>query len=418
MPEILLTFAGLSWQKGSAAQVVSLVRQLQQMRSDLRITLLSHCIDIDAGPAARLGVEVGGIPMRQGVSQRARSCALALTNLRTIGSGISRRIFSGGRPPLDPRLAAFHRADLVLDLSGDSYRDPPGGRSPAHNLVMLACKAVNRPCALMSQSLGPFRRRNRTLTRWCLNQAGLIYIREVRSFELLLDLGIDPDRLLLAPDLAFTLGAADCGTTTTILEREFPHMASLPRPWIGLSPSGFLFTRLGARRAQFQARVLAELIRHIVRRLRGTVILIPHEVSPAGFNMDDVAAANLVAQAAGCPESLRVLRGDYDPGVIKAIVSRLDALVAARMHAGIAGLSSAVPTMLVSWSHKYEGLMEQVGLAEFVWNVCAPPRHSLNELFDDLWNRRDEVRTRLRAYNGRAIPAVKAAVARGISQLP
>jgi colanic acid/amylovoran biosynthesis protein len=416
MPEVLITFAGLSWQKGSAAQVISLVDQIRQIRSDVRITLLSHCGHLDAKPAARIDIEVAGIPISRRAGQTARSLALALMNIRVIASGLSSWIAPRCTPPRDWLVALYRQSDLVLDLSGDSYRDPPGGYSPAHNLMLLACRTVNRPCALISQSIGPFRARNEPLTRWCLNGAALIYVREMRSFELLLRLGVHRERLLLAPDLAFTLRPATTDCVTKILEREFPR--TMPKPWIGVSPSGLLFTRLSARERLFQARALQDLVRHILRRVGGTVLLIPHEISPAGYHMDDVAAAEIIAEGAGCSDSVCVLRGDYDPGVIKGIVGRLDALVASRMHAGIAGLSSSVPTLMISWSHKYEGLMEQIGLPEFVWNVSAPSPAPLNEVFDDLWIRREEVRRHLSAYNETVGPVIHATVAQAISGLP
>ena len=63
-------------------------------------------------------------------------------------------------------------------------------------------------------------------------------------------------------------------------------------------------------------------------------------------------------------------------------------LIASRMHAGIAGLSSGVPTLFAGWSHKYLGLMEEIGLGEFVWEQRDAAPGSLPPLFDRMWRER------------------------------
>ena len=64
---VLLTFATVSWQKGSAAQVQSLVAELRRTRPDLRFRLLSQCPELDGAAAKELGVEIGRASCRERV---------------------------------------------------------------------------------------------------------------------------------------------------------------------------------------------------------------------------------------------------------------------------------------------------------------------------------------------------------------
>lgn len=76
------------------------------------------------------------------------------------------------------------------------------------------------------------------------------------------------------------------------------------------------------------------------------------------------------------------------------------------MHAAIAALSSNVPTIMLSWSHKYSGLMQEIGLEHCVWQSggCAA---ELEQLIDWTWERRGPIRAVLEAYNETAREAVQ-----------
>jgi len=402
LPEVLLTFAGLSWQKGSAAQVVSLVSQIRKFRKDICISLLSHYADLDAGPAKKLGVDIVGYPLYRHTTANTRSLELMLVRMGSAGSALARR--AGFSVPLRDEgvSSAYRRANLVLDLSGDSFRDSPGGKSIAHNVNLLACQAFGVPYALASQSLGPFRWHSRSLTRYCLNQARLIYIRERRTLRVLTDLGVNTRLIELAPDLAFALPAASSEEVSRILFSEYPNVDTLLRPWVGISTSSLFFTRLSRSNRKLFLRRIVELALHVNRTIGGSVFLIPHEIRPPQLGIDDVSAADLLATALDCPPWLHVIRGNYGPSEIKGIVSRFDALIACRMHAGIAALSSGIPTLMISWSHKYAGVMEDLGLAEFVWDFLAPAGRELGPLFDELWQQRRSVSERLHDFNARA----------------
>jgi colanic acid/amylovoran biosynthesis protein WcaK/AmsJ len=111
------------------------------------------------------------------------------------------------------------------------------------------------------------------------------------------------------------------------------------------------------------------------------------------------------------------LRGDYGPSHLKGFIAECDVLVASRMHAAIAGLSSGIPTLLVVWSHKYAGLMEEIELDGCVWDQNAPAE-PLVGLFERLWNRRDAVRRHLLDYTARARREIAATTERIAACIP
>ncbi len=398
-PTILLTFATVSWQKGSAAQVESLVGELRRRRPELRFRLLSHWPELDRIPARALGVEVVDPGFAAGAFRDRRSVALLWRRLRGAVNVRMRR--SGLRPSrdLDAVAEAYASADLVADLSGDSYRDPPGGFALAHHAGLVLALASGVPFALASQSVGPFWRPGRPLTRWVLRRARFLYVRERRSTDILTALGIPEDRIRIAPDVAFALPAAPA---ELLLAAEGLEADRLPRPWFGLSLS-HLAARLAARRGTNAYRdEMARTAAHLQRVHGGTVFLIPHELAPFAGGPDDRREADVLRRRLGAPPWLHSIRGDHAAPSLKGLIARCEALIASRMHAGIAGLSSGVPTLLVSWSHKYLGIMEKIGLPEYVWEQREAAPGSLPPLFDRMWRERARIRERLLAYTARA----------------
>jgi polysaccharide pyruvyl transferase WcaK-like protein len=413
MPDILITFATLSVSKGSAAQVISFLSEARALRDDLNITLVSHHSDLDARAARPLGVNLVGYPLGRATRLNSRSLFMLLTRLRVLAGGA---LEGAGLPhefiTREQVARAYRGADLILDFSGDSYRDRPGGVSIAHNVNLLAARAARVPCVLMSQSLGPFRRYNRPLTRHCLNRAKLIYIRELRTAELLLRLGVKPELLFLAPDLAFCLPAAPTAVVSGMLEAGGISPERIPRPWVGLSLSSLTkaISRGGDGNSYFAA--MGRLVRHVRERLNASVFLVPHEINPPQLGEDDVAAAEKFVEMMGRPGWLHAVAGDCGPCELKGLIASFDAFVGGRMHAAIAALSSGVPTMAVSWSHKYEGLMEQIGMPEFSWSVSDKAGRDPADIFDALWRRRAAVRGRLIGFTEFSRPLIREAVRR------
>ena len=135
MANILLTFCHLSWQKGSAAQVISFVNELRQHEDDIDFVLLSHFTDLDQALAHKHRVRTAGFPCSARITQDLRSLHHVVLQLALILWALLKKVRIS--VPLlinNPVARAYLEADLVADLSGDSYRDRPGGFSPAHNV--------------------------------------------------------------------------------------------------------------------------------------------------------------------------------------------------------------------------------------------------------------------------------------------
>jgi colanic acid/amylovoran biosynthesis protein WcaK/AmsJ len=407
MKKILMTFATVSWQKGSAAQVFTFVREMRRLDSEIEFTLLSHCYDVDSKPASDLGISLTNFHIDPAESSTRRSLRIFSFQLQLIlwsllnKLGINISILVN-----NPIAAAYMDTDLIADLSGDSYRDRPGGVSVAHNVNLIAAKLLKKPIVLVSQSLGPFKWYSRQLSRHALNLADLIYIREKRTLSILRELKIK-SKIAVAPDIAFILTSYKKEKLLEIYNKEGISKEDCNKKLFGISTSTLLYYLSENKHKYDYTLSMVHLIEYLHEAYDATVLLIPHEIKPACMGIDDRLVSYKLAERLQCPPWLKVIQCDYDPSEIKTLISSLDVLIAARMHAGIAALSSNIPTILLSWSHKYIGLLEEIGIRECIWDGNTESSDELKTLFDKIMQDKDSIKQALSRYNSVAEESIR-----------
>jgi len=392
-----LTFTNLSWQKGSAAQVVSFIREFRRIHGPTRFILLSQYCDLDNLLAKTCNVDVVGYPFTPGISPTLQNCRwLWQVVLTVIFYGLGKIRIKTAFLERNAIASALIQTDMVADLSGDSYRDRPGGFSLAHNIFLISMMLLSKPIVLVSQSLGPFRWYNRILTSMVLKKLNFIYVREKRSLALIEGLGVKSDNILLAPDIAFMLSVPDewkprrSWQDAGVSERYPNHGV------VGISVS-CLMMELPDKGARYLDAIVAAAS-HAHEKYGARILLVPHVVNRPELGADDRGACKHVFDILGRPDWVMIVDGDCGPGELKGIISGCDLFVASRMHAGIAALSSSIPTIFLAWSHKYRGLLEEIGLEKYVWELEREHPSILPALLDDLWLNRIETRRILDAY--------------------
>ena len=64
--------------------------------------------------------------------------------------------------------------------------------------------------------------------------------------------------------------------------------------------------------------------------------------------------------------SLGYLSGVYDQSEIKHIIGQCDFFIGSRMHACIGAVSQNIASVSIAYSNKFRGVMETVGMDEYV----------------------------------------------------
>ncbi|MET3528121.1 polysaccharide pyruvyl transferase WcaK-like protein [Phenylobacterium koreense] len=250
--------------------------------------------------------------------------------------------------------SAIGDQDCVLDIgAGDSFADIYGPRRFAFLwLTKMMTIARRIPLLLSPQTIGPFTKpAYRPFAKVALSRADTVVARDQLSLDVLRQLA-PTAKGLLSVDVAFALPYVD---------RSAERGGAKVR--VGVNVSGLLFNEADSGRNRFGLEVhYAELMRRLLRDIEARpdmeAHLITHATHPHILWDDDRSVADKLAEE--FPSAVRV--ADFaGPSEAKSYISAMDFLIAGRMHACIAALSSGTPVVPVAYSRKFSGLFGMLG---------------------------------------------------------
>jgi polysaccharide pyruvyl transferase WcaK-like protein len=318
----------------------------------------------------------------------------------------------------NPGLKKVQEADVVLDISGgDSFTDIYGSRRfwdvSLPKLIALEQKV---PLVLLPQTYGPFRSEKlRRVAQNIVQRAQCAWARDEDSFTSLKNLlgtAFDPNRHRVGVDVAFGLekrkprGDLPPDFLVRAEERE--------RPLVGVNVSGLLYHSTDRQaglgfKLDYRA-LMVSLTRRLVEEGGARVMLLSHVLAPKGHYESDPQACHDLLKELGSDlhGSLTILPTDLDASETKYVISKLDWLVAARMHATIAALSSGIPAAALAYSPKFHGVFAGCGQGQA---VADPTTLTTREAEEVLWRAfvdREEAKGQLAAH----LPGIRNTLAR------
>ena len=304
----------------------------------------------------------------------------------------------------NPYFKRILSADIVASIAGgDSFSDIYGlSRLLYMALPQILVLQLKKPLILLPQTLGPFRGlMAKIIAGYIMRRAAMVYSRDRTSFEEAGRLlGQQRDKLRFSHDMAFVLEP---------VRPDENKLADLPQrddrtPLVGINVSGLLFMGGYNRDNMFglkvdYARLLHDVIERLVREHGANVILVPH-VFGSDAESDTLACAHIFKQLE--PEygkQLHLLRGDFNQHEIKYVIGQCDFFLGSRMHACIAALSQCIPAACLAYSRKFIGVMESIGCAELVTDLCfldnEESLRSIFHIFDSRLRIREQLLTQI-----------------------
>lgn len=242
---------------------------------------------------------------------------------------------------------ALDRCNIVFDFTeGDSFADIYGRARFYRSVVLKRIVEKKRiPLVLGPQTYGPFTKPDcRSIARKIIEDAFKVYSRDDKSKEYLETIGVKRE-ISVSTDVAFRLPYQKNSKSE---ERNIN---------IGLNVSGLLWEDSISNKNMLGLTVnyadyLRKLINGIQRDSQYRIFLLPHVGTDIdGIESDYGACYKLHKEFENCT----LMEGFTDPISAKTALSRMDIVVAARMHASIGAFSSGVFTIPFAYSRKFEG---------------------------------------------------------------
>lgn len=410
---------GFCWDnKGDAALVLSLVEGLRDRIPHLEFVLTSVTPETDSAYFAPFGISVVSHPFGHRWIAGVRRVKRWLD--RSVGWRLRRKSApeavrcSNGGLGMGLRLLEFGelltlRADFRVtegergsrggkagELASrgvlrwaDAVVLVPGGYLIGRRPDLTACwesasaallaSRLGKPLLSAPISAGPFKGSlNRRVAQLALRGASPIQLREHHSMQALLDLGVPAEALRTYTDLAFALRDHPERARTEWRER----IRATKSLRVGVSVRGFQFPESAhpAKAKAAYVRAMAALVRHIVEAHDGSVWFMPQS------NQDrrDIYFAEEIAREAAVFGPVHFVDDDLNPWQLKSLYGSCDLFVGVRMDANIFAITSLVPTLAIAYQHKTSGIMEAMGLGEWVIPIDGITVAGLTRKFDAL----------------------------------
>ena len=299
-------------------------------------------------------------------------------------------------------------SDVLACVAGVAFHD--GRRAVlAYNVAtLLPALLLGTPVVKFAQALGRFDDPvNRVVARTTLRRLRAIHPRGSDSESAVRRLlgdrpAAEGPTVAKAADLAFTLtgGRSLVAPSEGVTEALRSWVEGGEGQIVGVSPSAVL---AGASPAGSEHLVMMrEVVLHLL--LRGNrVVVLPSAARPGRASTHNNDLPLIDALRASLPDDERVhwAAGVRNFNDVTEVVRACDALVASRFHSMVAGLSSAVPTLVLGWGHKYAEVLELFGLDQQAMSGQAPADEvsvgNVLQAIDALLDTREQTAELLRA---------------------
>lgn len=315
---------------------------------------------------------------------------------------IDARFFLAGE-----KLQQYRWADVVVDFSGDVFGDAGHPlHLLKHSLDIAAVQVLGKPVHYYAQSPGPFSTGlRRLLGRITLGRATVISTREPAASTNLRAMGL-PAPVVDAACPSYLL-VPDSDKARDVLLREDLEPSAQHR--LGVTICGFNFsTELLSHDKYRLSRPVNEMLpfvrvlQHAISELNLDVLLIPHVFrTDSQGRLIEGPDSHLSRQLLNLfreehPEyadRIALLSGIYDTAIAKGIIGTCDLYLSGRLHAGVAALSQAIPTVLVAYGRKFMGFARLLGQEDLVSPALrgAINADDLIHRLTSVWKRREQL---------------------------
>lgn len=289
----------------------------------------------------------------------------------------------------------YRIADLVIDISGDTLSDHYGKRNSFEELCnFFPALCFSPKLIIFPQSIGPYVHLiNKFFAKYVFNKSHLVIPREEITNTILSKLKIKTNLPFVINDVAFWLKPTDKVMLNRIINEE---KIDIRMPLVGISVSqSFIHFRAdkSLNLDDLYFNRMLEVIEFAVGHLHANVVLIPHVTGPTKERHDDRIACQKLYAMSKHKNRLIMLRDKYKADELKAVISLCVLFVGARMHANIAALSSGVPTLAISYSHKTEGILSLLNMVKWVYKDFSV---SIESVLQEIIDQKDEIKKTLR----------------------
>jgi len=262
----------------------------------------------------------------------------------------------------DLLLSTLEKSDLLIDLAGICFTDGRGIELIYNVACILPALLLGKKVIKCSQAMGPFERPlNRWAARTLLPRVTLNIARGQQTLNYLKRLGLE--NVVLCADTAFAMKER-MSTETEEALATLDHFGG--QKIVGISASAVVQVYCQQRSIDY-CRLLANFIDQVISRGYGAWLLAhAFRKSRKDGRTSDVDTCQAVYDLLEEKQHCHMVTEDYSPSTLRTIIGECDYFVASRFHAMVSSFAKKIPTIVISWSHKYVEVLEMFELEEWI----------------------------------------------------
>lgn len=307
----------------------------------------------------------------------------------------SRLLVSGSVHRVAQEVAA---ADVVIAVPGgylNAYRSTNDWWL-FHLPTLWLARAAGKHPILGPCSLGPFDRLHEPHAREVLRTARLVLARERPTYDLALRLGVERERVVQTPDMAFAYEAPGPPSSAAQAVLGEVRAAAAGRPLVGVSVREHNYPGhtdpAEMQRAYLTA--VAETVARLQVEHEAFVVIVPQTEE------DDAIGSALHAALRLRGVDVCNVTANLSPTELQAIYAELRLLLGTRMHANILAMTVGTPVVAIAYESKTTGILEAMGLERWgIW-IDQVAGGALERLAETSW--REAPHNRVLAADGAA----------------
>lgn len=287
-------------------------------------------------------------------------------------------------------LSILDNSDLIIVCGGGFL----GGKkydSLMHLFQIYLDTLFNKPVIVMGTSIEPIKKKTiKHFTEKVLKRVDFVFAREKITYDYLSKF-LDNEKFALIPDMAFMLDNEEFNLEELVkIEKENNYV-------FGITVRKWNFPNLNIPSSQamsnYKTSIANAMEKYIVEK-NAYFIFVPQVIVKNG-NDTDVAKniKNLL------PEQIQgnfiILDNDLSPLQIKGMIGKFNYFIGTRMHSNIFTTSMRVPTVAIAYEKKTNGIMETVGLEDYVVEIDDITSEKLIEKIDKMIKNKDIIKDKL-----------------------
>lgn len=313
-------------------------------------------------------------------SDPAETAALA-PDLRVVDAGDAQAV-----------LDALRAADLVIVGGGGIYHDylgfsplavlssPEPWARTLYAYPLLACM-LGRPTMMLAHGVGPLPYPDgRGVVGHLAKTFDLITVRDARSKDLLVELGVSASKVFVTADPAYCISPAPDADAREALDAAGVPAGSFiavsVRPW-----------EVPGAPAEWEIP-FAEALGALSSEVGLPVVLVPFQAK----GPDDRVPAERIRAAIHAPQGAYLLGAGHRPEIVAGILRMARMVVGMRLHAVILATAVGTPSVGIAYDPKVAYHMEKVGAADRCISLCDVQQGRLYPVLRATWDRLDALR--------------------------